>query len=193
MNTFFTSDTHFGHANIIKYNSRPFRHVDEMDDELIRLWNGVVGDDDIIYHLGDFTLGSNASKYFCRLNGHIHVLGYPWHHDHRWLPGADGLASKSGHLITIEPPMVVLEFEEYSMNGRPKPVTLCHYPLARWDRSHYGSWHLHGHDHGHYHADEDIPILDVGVDCNMFNPVSIEDVAEFMEGKTALQLNHPRK
>ena len=34
-NIFFTSDTHFGHANIIKYAYRPYTDVDEMNKFLL--------------------------------------------------------------------------------------------------------------------------------------------------------------
>lgn len=34
MAVFFTSDTHFGHANIIKYCGRPYRDVTQMDAEV---------------------------------------------------------------------------------------------------------------------------------------------------------------
>ena len=36
MNTFFTSDLHFGHKNIIKYDQRPFSSVAEIEKELGR-------------------------------------------------------------------------------------------------------------------------------------------------------------
>lgn len=56
MNIFFTSDTHFGHNNIIKLSNRPFSSVEEMNEGLIERWNDVVGAEDIVYHLGDFSL-----------------------------------------------------------------------------------------------------------------------------------------
>ncbi|WP_308467296.1 metallophosphoesterase [Rathayibacter soli] len=54
---FVTSDTHFGHARINALAHRPFGSADEMDDELIRRWNTVVGPDDVVLHLGDLALG----------------------------------------------------------------------------------------------------------------------------------------
>lgn len=56
MKRFIIADLHFGHENIIKYESRPFANVEEMDNRLISLWNSVVDSDDLVYVLGDFTL-----------------------------------------------------------------------------------------------------------------------------------------
>ena len=56
MKRYLIADTHFGHANIIEYEKRPFDTVEEMDEKLIELWNSTVGKDDLIYVLGDFTL-----------------------------------------------------------------------------------------------------------------------------------------
>ena len=53
MDIWFTSDSHFGHRNIITYSSRPFSSVEEMDETLIQNWNSVVKPNDLIFNLGD--------------------------------------------------------------------------------------------------------------------------------------------
>ena len=50
---YFIADTHFNHANIIKYCNRPFKNTDEMNKYIIRKWNSVVKETDTVYHLGD--------------------------------------------------------------------------------------------------------------------------------------------
>lgn len=176
----FTSDTHFGHRNIIRYCDRPFADAETMDRALVERWNAAVGDDDLIYHLGDFTLRGRgfARRVLAQLRGRIRVLGYPWHHDRNWLPKpgrAGDLASASGHPIEIAPPLVVRDFV---VAGEARAITLCHYPLGEWDRKHHGAWHLHGHSHGTYRAEG--AILDVGVDCHDYAPVALESLPELL-------------
>jgi len=178
MTIWFTADHHFGHENIIKYCNRPFASAGEMDTELILRWNDRVKDEDTVYHLGDLTLSETliARWYLSRLNGLIFILANPWHHDKRWLPSvgsALSFISGSGHQVRIWPPLDVLELH--------LPIVLCHYPLAVWDRRHYGSWHLHGHSHGRYQGEGFC--MDVGVDANDFYPVSLEQVEETMRSK----------
>lgn len=74
----FTSDTHLGHTNIIKYCDRPFKNTDEMDERIIANWNDIVSPDDTVFHLGDVALGdiSKSLPKVARLNGYkICVLG----------------------------------------------------------------------------------------------------------------------
>ena len=54
---YFIADTHFNHANIIKYCNRPFKNTDEMNKYIIRKWNSVVKETDTVYHLGDVGFG----------------------------------------------------------------------------------------------------------------------------------------
>lgn len=62
MSTWFTSDTHYGHANIIDYCARPFASAEEMDEDMISLWNAVVRPGDDVYHLGDFAMGPDLAR-----------------------------------------------------------------------------------------------------------------------------------
>ena len=50
---YFTSDTHFGSPRTLELSKRPFNSVREMDRTIISNWNNTVGEEDIVYHLGD--------------------------------------------------------------------------------------------------------------------------------------------
>jgi len=69
--TFFTSDHHFGHKNILEYekDARPFKTLEEMHHVLINNWNSVVSKNDIVYHLGDFAFGRHNISIARHLNG----------------------------------------------------------------------------------------------------------------------------
>lgn len=162
-----TSDSHFGHANIIKYCNRPFSSVEEMDDLLILRWNMKVNRDDIVYHLGDFTLEKSADTYLDRLNGKI--LFIPGSHDY-WLKKVD-LHKYKGKLEILP------VYKSIKVSG--KRIVMCHYPMASWEASAHGSIHLHGHSHGMM---EHIPNrLDVGVDCNYYWPFLLDDAVSLAE------------
>ena len=176
MTIFFTSDQHWGHANILESCQREFSNITAHDTELIRAWNSVISEDDVVYHLGDVTLknAAFASQVFQQLNGSIHVLAYPWHHDSRWLKTPQ--QSKNGP-VDIEPPIVVMEHMIKGADGW-LPIILCHYPFEVWDRKHYGAVHLHGHSHAGLQR---VPNrLDVGVDMAFrllgnYRPFRIEE------------------
>lgn len=75
---FFTSDEHFGHYSIIKYENRPFTNINTMQNTIINNWNKQVRHKDIVYCLGDFAfLSKEKVKDILKLlNGYkILVLG----------------------------------------------------------------------------------------------------------------------
>lgn len=59
---FFIADTHFGSESIIRYENRPFKTIDEMDECLIEKWNSVVTEADTVYVLGDFSVYEDIKK-----------------------------------------------------------------------------------------------------------------------------------
>lgn len=69
---YFTSDTHFNHANIISYSKRPFADVPHMNEEMVRLWNETVQSTDTVIHLGDFAMGPKVhhKSFLDRLAGY---------------------------------------------------------------------------------------------------------------------------
>lgn len=78
INTWFTSDTHFGHKNILEYEKehRPFASLEEMHEVMIERWNYVVKPKDKVYHLGDFAFGRKNISIAGKLNGRkILILG----------------------------------------------------------------------------------------------------------------------
>lgn len=158
-NSFFTADPHYYHENIIKYCNRPFKDGDEAAEVCIENHNSVVGKNDYVFMLGDFTwLKSEAEvwKLIARLNGKlIFIRG---NHDY-WI---------KGHIPDI-----------LDINIEGQPITLSHYAMRVWNKSHFNAWNLHGHSHGTLSSIG--KQLDVGVDCHNYTPVSFEHIKGRMD------------
>ena len=150
-NVFLTSDTHYGHKNICRgvtdwrlpdgsipvSQTRDFLSVDEMNDVIVRNINEVVGENDILIHLGDWSFGGfeNIRKFRDRiLCKEIHlILGNHDHHIERNRDGVRGLFKS------------VNEYVELTVGG--DKFVLMHYPLSSWNGLNKGVIHLHGHVH----------------------------------------------
>lgn len=164
---FFTSDTHFDHESIIRLSKRPFQTVTEMNEVLIANWNAVVREQDSVWHLGDFCMGSDepASSFAARLNGTIHLI--QGNHDDRTV--RDSAAS----FASID------MMKSISVDGQQ--IFLCHYPLREWNRAWRGAWHLFGHVHGRLDHEQRSKSLDVGVDSQAYRPISYEEIKGVMQ------------
>lgn len=168
---FITSDCHFNHNNILKYEpiSRNFSDIEEMNETIISNWNSVVAEEDNVYVCGDLCLGSinDIEPIIKRLNGNITLIR--GNHD-----------TERRIAVYKELGITVKDIEYIPYKG--KFFILCHFPITN------GEFHkmicennkevvnLYGHVHssapkgyidGTYH---------VGVDTNDLTPISLEQI-----------------
>lgn len=129
---FYISDWHYGHANILSFDNRPWLSVEAMNEALIANWNAVVSAGDTVYMLGDmFWHNDDAAPVLGRLNGQKMLV--QGNHDH-WV----GSVLKK-QIVKIS------DYMEVDDEGRK--VVLCHYPIPCFKNHYYGWYHLYGHVH----------------------------------------------
>ncbi len=168
---FITSDSHFGHSNVIKFDQRPFANADEMDLALIENWNATVKDKHKhVMHLGDFSFRSTKSIewYTSRLYGQIHlILG---NHDDQ----SKNCAAKAKHCFA--------SVRDYAYVKKDhQKIVLFHYACRTWRAANRGSWLLFGHSHGRLKPYG--KSMDVGCMTNWFKPYSFEEIRAFMASR----------
>ena len=153
MKVFFTSDLHFGHANVIRFDGRPFETVEEMNEELIRRWNAKVDKGDLVYVLGDMIWRmQDCASVIRRLNGQIILI--KGNHD-RFVKNA-GVKNMLAAVKDYDDICVTLE------DGRKKRCILSHYFIPMYIGHRYNAVHLHGHSHNTEEAREEERITQAG-------------------------------
>ncbi len=185
-NTFFYSDPHFYHSNIIKYCNRPFVDMIEMNNALINNFNAVVKPEDTVWWFGDVSFANEESteKIFKRMNGIWHLI-YGNH---------DKVIRKSEKLQSYFKSIQEYKEIDVNHNGRGYHLVMCHFPLLTWNRAHHGSIMLHGHCHGNInHLNKDTRRLDVGVDVHNYYPASIAQVIKIMDDRQYQIVDHHGK
>lgn len=164
---YFTSDQHFDHENIIKYCGRPFNKLHKMNHNLMINFNKIVAQEDITYHLGDFSLRGPENwplikNWIKKLNGtHILILG---NHDklNPFLYVECGFQSVHTYL----------KVEEFHLIHDPAPA--CNIELKR-----KGEWWLCGHIHNLFKIQSNV--VNIGVDVWDFKPISIEHIRSIIK------------
>lgn len=162
------SDTHFGHANIIRHCDRPFASADEMDAVLIENWNSVVSEDDDVYIVGDFAYKvDHPEKYADMLKGRKHLVA--GNHDRK------NLKSPEFRKRFVE----IKDMKTIRHDGTS--IVLCHYPLAEWDGMYRGAYHFFGHIHNNDNRAQQIMrsienAYNVGADSLGFTPRTIDEI-----------------
>ena len=159
--------------------------ANEMTTDLVKKHNELVKPGDTVYHLGDFTFGGTdqASSLLRILHGNFKfVYG---NHDRalkdfkeviRFYPDLKNRVEFLGNMA------------EVIVEGQL--ITLCHYALRTWNKSHRGSWSLHGHSHGTLPDLLDSMSFDVGIDCHNYRPINMDRVREIMSKKIFKPIDH---
>ena len=193
MATWWTSDTHFSHRNIIKYASRPFADVDEMNAELISRWNARVAPDDVVWHLGDLALGHNIERQVLMtgaLNGRRRLV--PGNHD-RVASFFEGGDQRIRFLPIYEAAGWEIQPEQFEHDIDGYPVMVCHFPY-RGDSLDSGDRYTADRPrdaglpilHGHVHTDFAVQgrQFNVGVDVHDYAPVHQDEILGWLRSLT---------
>jgi calcineurin-like phosphoesterase family protein len=194
---FFTSDTHYMHKNICRGTTswsnadgftRDFDTLDQMNDRVVNGINSAVGQDDILFHLGDWSFGGfeMIEQFRNRINcKNIHIiLGNHDHHIERDREGIRQLFTSVNQYLELE-----VKGNDWEQN-----YVLMHYPIISWNKMNDGVIHLHGHVH--LSADRRIgkgKTMDVGVDGNGLDPLHTSDIKRLMGNqpiKSGFEFDH---
>lgn len=157
----FTSDTHMGHENILKFKRddgsplRDFANLDLMHERICDEWQSVVRPQDKIYHLGDVAMGPRGKEGLALikgLNGHKRLL--LGNHDDYGIPA-------------------YLEvFKEIHASRRIDGILFSHIPIVLTGEG----GKIKGCVHGHYHYNPSPPgpYLNISVECTDYKPVCFD-------------------
>lgn len=135
---YYISDLHLGHANILRFENRPFQTVEKMTERVIKNWNEAVSPSDTVYVVGDMFFKASTSLpnlVLPQLNGKKYLIRGNHDKNHgEWKYYQDVLDYAD-----------IVDFAEDDATGRR--VILCHYPIPCFNGHMYGAYHLYGHVH----------------------------------------------
>ena len=192
----FMADIHVAHTNVISLSKRPFVNVQEMEAVIVANINRVVKPGDVLYLLGDVSLGRRETwvKFLSSLTckNVVLVIG---NHD-KWQ--------------CIPKDMLLGVFDQVTLRSHGLRFLLSHYPYrcsrwrAFWKRlapavcskkrpRDSGLWLLHGHTHQTTRFVDYHPrMFNVGVDANNFKPVSIDEVISEIQRRASQNVDKKR-
>lgn len=188
-----SADWHCNHRRILQYCNRPFSTIKEHDDAIISNINKRVKADDALYFLGDLLFErQNYPKALENLLERLECRNIYWclgNHDPKEYDIGDMLAYiRPGLSKKIQS---VFSYNEIYLNN--KLFVMCHYAMAIWNKSHYGSYMIYGHSHSTAETNLDRLFpgrrsMDVGIDnaykiFGEYRPFSINEVISLLDKK----------
>lgn len=148
---FFTSDLHFDHHNILKFQDRGVKSIQQMNQKIIDNWNSIVGKQDDIYILGDFMWRNQRDNFdkLKRITNSLNGNKYLIRGNHDRYSNFEYMSSGFKQVCDIK--NLHLHY-----NGNVYFFVLCHYAMKFWQKSHFGSYCLYGHQHFKREIDFDL-------------------------------------
>jgi calcineurin-like phosphoesterase family protein len=107
-----------------------------MDQDLIKIWNEKVNENDLVYILGDFSFydGEGTNNILKQLKGKkILVVG---NHDNKFLKDKKFNKELFEEIVDIK-----------SIKINKTKIYMSHFPMADWNNREQGSIHFYGHLH----------------------------------------------
>jgi calcineurin-like phosphoesterase family protein len=135
---FVIADLHLGHANIIRYCSRPFLFSDctGMDDILIGNWNRAVGREAQVFHLGDLQYGRGAppvAGYLARLGGRATFIQGNHDAEHPgWVKSAHVSYAGIRFFLVHDPAEAPPDFDGWIIHGHHHNNELGDFPFMNF-------------------------------------------------------------
>lgn len=182
----FMSDLHYNHENVIRFDNRPFKSVDEMNESIEKTLIENVGPDDILFDLGDL-FWKCSDHVITGILDKIHpkkffkIIG---NHD-KW-PVYQKLQGKYFDLVCDQ---LDIKIEH---DGKLYMIALSHYPMVSWNHKPRGGLQIFGHCHGHIDDFNDSSYdlrVDAGYNGNLAKSVGsflipFENILEHFNNKT---------
>lgn len=171
----FSSDAHYGHTNVLKYDNRDFSTIEEHDEALIAIHNKTVSKKDNWYYMGDFCFkdAAYAESIMKRLNGNKFFI--KGNHDHK-------------ELITLYEKYGTYLGQLQEIKIEKQRIILCHFAMRVWNQNHRNSWHLYGHSHDAMETEVWGKSMDVGYPSTFrlfgeYRPIEFEEIKIIMNGR----------
>jgi calcineurin-like phosphoesterase family protein len=172
------SDFHFYHDKDFLYAPRGFRSIEEANAEMIKRYNEVVEEEDIVYILGD--LGLNATGHeICELVAKLKGKKYLVIGNHDSNVRVEAY-KESGLFEAVD--------FGFRLVYNKKTFWLTHYPMLVANYDDKPNYNIHGHTHDFNHLHADWPhCIDVSPETNNCYPISMEDILEIIKEEKRTQ------
>ena len=163
-NRWVVSDTHFGHAGVCRFTHqntdikiRPWTDPNEMDEDMVRMWNEIVAPHDRVYHLGDVVINRRCLPILDRLNGKkVLIRG---NHD----------------IFRLEDYTPYFEdIRGYKVLSKER-IIMSHIPVHP---SQLERWKANVHGHLHSNVLDDPRYINVCVEQTEFKPILLDEILD---------------